>query len=213
MKNPTWVSGRHEYEWLEVTSCRWIFFGEEETHWVLRWKHSGSERLRCTPDEYRSMLKRQKSEPCKLKSNASYPVERGAAVLDRPFDLYWYRDAFYDVSAEVKDDEIAGFIEDHEEQLKEQSRERESRKAKELANVRDRIRGKSKSKPKAAEIPEAKTKTNFLPPPKEGWTVESYAEARGISEQTAWHELRAASAEGKVIEQRRNGFIHYPASD
>lgn len=76
------------------------------------------------------------------------------------------------------------------------------------------------SKTKAADergrsrrTPKAEAKAKFLPPPKEGWTVEAYAEARGISEQTAWHELRAAADAGKVIERRRSGTIHYAEAD
>ena len=76
----------------------------------------------------------------------------------------------------------------------------------------------AESKPKAADkrrrsAAKVKKTADFLPPPKEGWTVDAYAEARGIGDDAAWRELRAASADGKVIEHRRNGFTHYAAAD
>jgi len=142
-KKFSWICGRYEYEWNEVTTRRYVIFGEEETRWLLYRKGtSGSETLEFTPAKYRSFLKLQKTKPCKVKSSAMFVFTKGEA--DMAFDLYWYRDAFYGVSVELKDDEIAGFIEDYEEQLKKESRERESRKAKELASVRDRTRGKGK---------------------------------------------------------------------
>ncbi len=54
-----------------------------------------------------------------------------------------------------------------------------------------------------------KPEADILSPPKEGWTVDAYAEARRISEQDAWHELRRLCAEGQLAEQSKNRWIRY----
>jgi hypothetical protein len=147
MKKPRWILGGYEYEWNAVTSRTFLFWGEETTEWVLSEKgRSWNEALKLTPARYRAMRKRQMREPCKIKSGFAYEIAKGQPESERAFDLYWFRDAFYGVKAELKNDEIGGFIEDYEEQLKSEIRERNSRKAKALENVRARIRGRGKTK-------------------------------------------------------------------
>lgn len=93
------------------------------------------------PAKYRAMLKRQKAEPCKV-----HRIDGILAKTGEPWvlDVYWFKSGFYAVNPEFTGDEIPKVIEDYVEQENEKIRAREVRKAKELASVRDRIRGGKK---------------------------------------------------------------------
>ncbi len=137
-KEFTWVLEERDYSWRESTSREWGFFGKEETHWVLSNTHS--EVARFEPADYRRMLKRQESEPCKMRAGAAILNEAGEKWS---FDAYWFKGKFYLVNTEFNTDEIAGVIEDHEKREREKNEAREGRKADALERVRHRIRKKS----------------------------------------------------------------------
>jgi len=69
----------------------------------------------------------------------------------------------------------------------------------------------AKAKPRPAANPKPKPPT--LAPPKEGWTVDTYAQAVGLTEQEAWHQLRGAAVEGTFAERRRGRTTHYVAAE